>query len=97
MGGRKVVLPSQLTNTLYRQQNEKEDKNAAKSEQTEKHEQNLDTPLTKNESKFRDANSKTCLQTQQVCPYKLVENKVGSNLIGELSAENSELELVKSS
>lgn len=82
---------------MYRQQNEKEEKNAAKNEQTTKHEQNLDIPLTKNESKFRGANSKTCLQTQQVCPYKFVENKVGSNLISEFSAENSELELVKSS
>lgn len=41
----------------------KEDKNAAKNEQTTKHEESLDTTLTKNESKFSDANSKTCLQT----------------------------------
>lgn len=82
---------------MYRQQNEREEKNAAKNEQTPKHEQSLDIPLTKNESKFRGAKSKTCLQTQHVCPYKFVENKVGSNLIREFSAENSELELVKSS
>lgn len=63
----------------------------------QKHEESLDIPLTKNESKFCNANSKTCLQTQHVCPYEFVENKVGSKLISEFSAENSELELVKSS
>lgn len=36
------------------------------------------------------------LQTQHDCPYKFDENKLVNNLISEFSAENSELELVKS-
>lgn len=85
---------------MYRHLNEKEDKNAAKNEQSTKYEDSLDTSLTKNESKFSDANSKTSsssLQAQHASPYKFVEIKVGSNLISEFSAENSELKLAKSS
>lgn len=55
-------------NILYRHHNENEDKNSARNEQTTKHEESLDTSLAKNENKFSDANSKSCLQTQHDLP-----------------------------
>lgn len=58
--------------------------------------ESLGSPVTKNESKLSHVNSKKDLQTKHDCPYKFDENKLGNNLISEFSAENSELELVKS-